>query len=179
VRRRRTLEEAKALYLSRVERRGPDECWPYVHAEEVESSRKRLGHTMFHTGERSMPTSRFGYEVAFGPIGDDSLFVCHTCDHGWCQNPAHWFLGTQAQNMRDAAEKGRIITPDNRGARHGMAKLTEAQVEEIRARYARGDIRQRDLGAEYGIGQQQVSRILRGDSWGHQSIPSSSSSISA
>lgn len=43
----------------------------------------------------------------FGPLSDD-ICVCHKCDNGKCVRPDHWFLGTQKENLEDAALKGRL-----------------------------------------------------------------------
>lgn len=53
------------------------------------------------------------------------------------------------------------------GANAPWAKFTEAQVLDIRHRYARGDITMDGLAAEYGTKNQTISSIVRGQSWAH------------
>jgi HNH endonuclease len=49
---------------------------------------------------------RVAWELANGPI-PGRLFVLRRCDNRLCVNPEHLFLGTQSDNMRDMAAKGR------------------------------------------------------------------------
>lgn len=107
---------------------------------------------------------RFGYMLRVGPITAD-LEVCHKCDFRPCQNDAHWWAGTGSQNMRDAVAKGRLVLPDNSGENHGMSKLTRADIAELRSRWRLSSVRQSQLAIEFGISQQQVSKIVRGQSW--------------
>jgi hypothetical protein len=60
------------------------------------------------------------------------------------------------------ARKGRSL----KGGRHHQAKLSEAQVIEIRSRYASGE-RQVALAEEFGVGQTQISHIVTRKQWGH------------
>ena len=39
---------------------------------------------------------------------ESDLFILHKCDDGLCFNPEHLFVGTQADNLKDASRKGRI-----------------------------------------------------------------------
>lgn len=98
---------------------------------------------------------RYSYELHNGPIPED-MCVCHKCDNPACVNPAHLFLGTHADNMQDKTAKGR-----------NDSKLTEAQVREIRRRYAQEGTTQEELAAEYGIDRANVGYIVRRDTWRH------------
>ena len=49
---------------------------------------------------------RLMWIAVYGPIPAGRV-ICHECDHPRCINPDHLWLGTQAQNLRDAMRKGR------------------------------------------------------------------------
>ena len=58
------------------------------------------------------------------------------------------------------------------GERHGRAKIIEAQVVELRRRYAAGGVTQRVLAEELGITPRAVALIVRGQRWRHVECPS-------
>ena len=51
---------------------------------------------------------RVAWVIANGRPIPDGLMVLHRCDVPMCVNPAHLFLGTQLDNMRDCKAKGRL-----------------------------------------------------------------------
>lgn len=53
------------------------------------------------------PAYRHAWELTYGPI-PNGMHVLHRCDTRPCVNPAHLFLGSNEDNLRDAREKGRI-----------------------------------------------------------------------
>jgi hypothetical protein len=89
--------------------------------------------------------------------------VCHKCDHPYCVNPDHLFLGTTQDNTQDKVDKGRQA----KGESIGCAKLKEFQVMEIRRLYAEHTYTQSQLSDMYGVVPSVISAIIRRESWRH------------
>jgi len=99
---------------------------------------------------------RWIYQQLVGPI-PPGLYACHKCDVPLCVNPNHIFLGTQAENLRDAVRKNRTSF----GSQLPASKLTESEVIAIYS----GRKSQRALAAEYGVGRRTIQKIWRRSSW--------------
>lgn len=115
-------------------------------------------------GKRGYPAHRLAYELKHGPI-PDGLVVRHKCDVCACINVDHLELGTQKDNVQDSVKRGRAIRA--KGETHGRAKLTQAQVDEIRARYIprkRGH-GCRVLAREFGVSFSAIWDIVQGNHW--------------
>lgn len=97
-----------------------------------------------------------------GARGYHGLCVCHRCDVRCCINPQHLFLGSNYENRRDSAAKGRMA----RGERIGGAQLSDAAVGDIKARLRSGELL-RVLAAEYRVHVVTISDIKRNKTWRH------------
>jgi hypothetical protein len=72
---------------------------------------------------------------------------------------------TASENIKHAFANG--LSHAHKGEAHWAAKLTAIQVDEIRRRYANGNISQRNLGTEYGISQSHIHLIVTRKLWPH------------
>lgn len=134
-----------------------DGCWNWMAGKE------RTGYGRFKIAGRTQKAHRVSWTLYVGEI-TDKLHVLHHCDNPSCVNPAHLFLGTIADNAHDRDNKGRGVHPDQAGAKHSQAKLTEEQVREIRARRSDGE-RTTVLAKEFGVLRQTISSIACRNIW--------------
>lgn len=109
---------------------------------------------------RMWAAHRLAYETCVGPI-PDGLIVRHSCDNPPCCNPNHLQLGTHKDNAYDRKVRGR----EAKGDSHGMSKLTEAYVRDIKARMAQGETHL-SLSRAYGVAESTISGISTGRLWG-------------
>lgn len=145
---------------------GDNRCWEW-HDPTGEVKFKNGEYPTFKVGGKTYKTHRLSYWFFVGPIKTASLYVCHRCDNTLCVRPDHLFLGTHEDNMRDAKNKGRLneATQFKKGEDSADAKLTWAQVREIRKRYRDGTHNATQLGKIYGVNRSTISHIVRNKTW--------------
>lgn len=117
------------------------------------------GYGKFSFDGRAQDSHRVAWQMAHGPI-PARMMICHTCDNRVCVQLHHLFLGSRADNMRDAARKGRLDL--SRVRAHLAPKLSDDDVREIDRRYAAGELRA-VLALEFGVAPQTVSKIALRD----------------
>lgn len=122
----------------------------------------RTGYGTVSFRGRQVLAHRLSYYAYKGSLPTGAV-VRHSCDNPGCIRPAHLHTGSHAENSADMVDRGRQAF----GSRNGMSKLTEADVLELKRRYAAGKGSQSALGAEFGVTQSAVSMIVSGQRWGY------------
>jgi len=93
-----------------------------------------------------------------------SLNVCHSCDNPPCVNPAHLWLGTDLDNVRDMILKGRARRgPPRFGPDNHNTKLTADAVRAIRA----SKLSNSDLAKQYSVTPSAVYNVRAWKAWKH------------
>jgi hypothetical protein len=76
----------------------PDACWIWHNGQRTAKERPAIH------GEHV-------YVVAWSLANNSTvpvkMYVCHSCDDGWCLNPQHLWVGTPTENAYDMADKDR------------------------------------------------------------------------
>jgi len=100
----RLKEEKNAIstnFWGKVEK--TDSCWLWT------ASTKNNGYGQFYINRKPQYAHRVAWELSHGSIPKGKL-VCHKCDNPKCVRPAHLFIGTQMDNVKDCIKKGRKRT---------------------------------------------------------------------
>lgn len=105
---------------------------------------------------------RIAYTIWVSPI-PDGMQVLHRCDRSRCYNPAHLWIGTQSDNTRDAAKKGR-----SRGGK--PSTLTVYDVREIR-RLRREGMTYAKIAARFSISSMSAWDVANYKSWKYADDP--------
>lgn len=147
-------------FWSKVDKRLPDECWPWNGAL------SSTGYGAITISGVKFKSHRVAFSILNGPI-PSGLCVCHHCDNPPCVNPKHLFIGTIADNNADMCAKGRNNYGNlSFGEAHGSAKLTETDVVEIRRQHEAGETN-RKIAEEFSVSDVCVSYAARRKTWKH------------
>lgn len=138
---------------------GANGCWEWTAYKASD------GGGMIYTGSRNAARAyRVSWELHNGPI-PEGMEVCHRCDNRGCVRPDHLFIGTHADNMRDAIRKGRlsIVLPGNTayGESSSRSILTLDQVRQIVA----SKESKSELAKKFGVHPETIYHARSGKTW--------------
>ena len=148
---------------------GADGCWIWTGAKGargygritvVEADGKKIAKN----------AHRVAWELTHGPLLKGQL-VCHNCpggDNPSCVNPAHMFIGSHKENMRDMAKKGRqaFQSSPEKIALSRASKLSEDDAREIRTLSDAGFPLQ-DIAERFGVHRLTVIDVVARKTWRH------------
>lgn len=151
-------------FMSKVER--GHGCWHWTGHLSNGYGRLRL---------RGVASSYLAHRLSYFIATDvwpGDQHVCHRCDNPACVRPDHLFLGTQSDNMQDAAGKGRTRSGTTirrgRGQLPPSCRLTVSAVRSIRQEREGGQ----SLGAiarRHGVHKTAIHKIVNRLTWKHVS----------
>lgn len=132
-----------------------DDClvWPYARLT------NGYGHMYFHGKSRTV--SSVVCEQIHGPAPTQMHEAAHSCGkgHEGCITPRHLRWATPVENRADKLIHGTA----NLGERNGSAKLTEADVLEIRS--MKGMRTQQKIADKFGVSRSLISMLHSGKVW--------------
>lgn len=164
------LKTLEVRFLSKILKKGNNDCWLYTGFKDKDGYGKISGYgDLVNNNSHSISVHRYSFwfyklkdTVSWEDFRASKKYVCHTCDNPSCCNPEHLFLGTEKDNTQDMIKKGR--RHNNKGEKHGKNnKLSNKDVIEI---YESSGL-QKDLAIKYGVTFQMISRIKRHKAWTH------------
>lgn len=148
-------------FWSKVILGGADDCWVW------KGTIIRISKTN-HRGVLAIENNqyyahRLSWELTHGSI-PRGLHVCHHCDNPLCVNPKHLFVGTQQDNMKDKAQKGRGKYVRKTGEKSSFSKLTQTQADWAKIQLALGRSK-RSIASSLGVHRSCIYKIASGETW--------------
>lgn len=178
-------DRAKARYWAGVDKRGPDECWPWLN------NRSPTGYGRLKFGGKCTQSTHAALTLDGRPMPFVGAYALHSCDNPPCQNPRHLRWGDAGDNMQDLISRNRSnwasgkthyshtkpelmargdrngsrLYPERlkRGEANARAKLCEAQVVDIRASKDRVAV----IAKKYAVSPSLIRLIIRRSLWKH------------
>lgn len=156
----------KKIHIQRfwrnTQKGSPTSCWPWKKSKSY--GNMRIDGVL-------IKAHRVSWIIHNGPIpkgeGAHGMCVLHKCDIPRCVNPAHLFLGTNADNVADKMAKGRWGGGAPSGEDSVLAKLTDEMVLEMRDKNSTKTFSKKELAAIFGISPSHVYAICNRRHWKH------------
>lgn len=144
-------------------KRGDADCWQWVGAV-------RNGYGAIKHGNHTLSSHVVAYVMATNKHPRDGEIICHTCDNRLCVNPAHLYVGSYSDNVRDADKRRRIPRP------HGEQVYNSVLTDDVcRLIFSLNIVR--GLGPwliadTLGYHKRTIEKALYAETWKHVAIPS-------
>lgn len=92
----------KARFWAKVQRYGDNDCWIWIAGQDKDM----YGKFTLHENGKSIDlrAHQYSWQLYTGRPVPKGLHVCHHCDHPYCVNPLHLFIGTNLDNNQDCVQ---------------------------------------------------------------------------
>ena len=127
-------------------------CWSWTGALVT-------GYGGFSFNGKTVMAHRFSWMLYRGKI-PEGMLVLHKCNHKYCVNPEHLYIGDYSDNLQDSIDAGRP---------YGLRKLTVDNVICIK-KMLRDGIKQQLIAQIYEVTRENISRISTGRIWKHINV---------
>lgn len=166
-------------FWSKVDVRGPEECWPWIA-----KAKHHAGYGVMRISSfgRNVVASRISCFLAHGAPPQGRKNSLHSCDNPSCCNPSHLRWGNQHDNVQDARERKRHANPPRmwgnpewvalhkeaspKGEKVHNSKLAEPVVREIWRLHLEGR-NASQISSAVGFSVAAIYDVCRGRSWRH------------
>ena len=125
--------------------------------------KNECGYGRIHKDKKLVFVHREVYEKVHGYI-PKGMVIMHSCDNPACINPNHLSANYQSENIKDMIEKGRSV--NKFGSKHGMSKINETDVINIKKRLSEGDTCVA-ISKDYSVSEGTIRNIKKGRNWTH------------
>lgn len=156
-------------FWSKVDIRGPDECWEWQGAVDGNGAKGGYGYLamrFLHLGldrnrqTRKVRAHRLAWWLHTGERPEDDMSIRHVvCANRLCCNPHHLAIGTHEDNMWDVANDG-----SQAGENNPRAKLTWDDVHFIRG-HEHTDVICRELAKQFSLTTTSIKNIWTRKTW--------------
>ena len=118
------------------------------------------GYAKIFYKDRDWKGHRLLYALANNYWPEDHEKANHDCDQPLCVNPDHIYMGSQADNMRDMRERGRMPVGEDRP----NSKLKARDIPRIRRLAAEGVGRQK-IADMFNVGRTTINDVVNRRTW--------------
>ena len=115
-------------------------------------------------GGKFVSAHRYSCEQHHGPAPFADAHVMHKCDNRICVNPDHFAWCAASENIQDAYNKGRKVSPFKLGANHHRAKLNEEKALFVKSNL---EASSSYLARLLGCSRTAIDAIKQGRTWKH------------
>ena len=124
-------------------------------------SRKNTGRLSLHRYTKIIHD-----KLPLSTLKNEKLFFMHKCDLPSCVNPEHIEIGNAKLNYDDSVKKRR----HSHGSKHGISKLTESDVREIKKLLRDNKFSHRKIANLFSVSSGTIGAINIKKTWKHISI---------